>query len=344
MIYIMSDAYGYIRCIYDNLGDIALDIGVRNLLKSLPNRGRKIKLIPYSVDSRKLLLHQLIRGCLPFKSWILGGGTLIFSHSAWFYDILSLYIQEHTPFCCLGAGIMPPEFFKQPQWVIDFWVNEILSKMRFIGVRGNQSKSILERYGINSTVIGDPALWIPDEFVGEYNPANTTIGINWGKSGYSYGHKKDSRTYFEQTIFVLSKNFHGLKFFAVCQKDIEFFLSLDISLREKLELVKTIEPKAFAEHISECKFFVGMKLHSVLLSLMAGVPSIMVSYQPKCDEVMDELGLSEYSLRLDAFKVDILLQRIQLILNLDVLTIIGEYKKRMERVIVDKVPSCFELI
>jgi len=52
--------------------------------------------------------------------------------------------------------------------------------------------------------------------------------------------------------------------------------------------------------------FVGIKLHSVILSMCAGVPSIMIEYAPKCRDFMASVDLEDFCLDVDSVDAEVL--------------------------------------
>jgi polysaccharide pyruvyl transferase WcaK-like protein len=57
--------------------------------------------------------------------------------------------------------------------------------------------------------------------------------------------------------------------------------------------------------LERCDVFVGIKLHSVILSYCANTPAIMVEYQPKCRDFMASIDMEQYNVRVDEFKSEI---------------------------------------
>jgi len=51
---------------------------------------------------------------------------------------------------------------------------------------------------------------------------------------------------------------------------------------------------AFLSYFDCIDLLIGSRLHSCLLALARGVPVISISYLPKCEEILGEIGLSEY--------------------------------------------------
>ena len=59
-------------------------------------------------------------------------------------------------------------------------------------------------------------------------------------------------------------------------------------------------PAVTAGLLSQCQLVVGMRLHSLILAASAGVPSVALVYDPKVQNFMESLGMSDYSLLLQS--------------------------------------------
>ena len=51
--------------------------------------------------------------------------------------------------------------------------------------------------------------------------------------------------------------------------------------------------------MASCELIVGQRLHALVLAAAAGVPGIMLEYQPKCRDFMESIECSERSFRTD---------------------------------------------
>ena len=60
------------------------------------------------------------------------------------------------------------------------------------------------------------------------------------------------------------------------------------------------------EALSECDVFVGMKLHSQILAICAGVPTLAIEYQPKTVDFMSSIGGESETVRLDGLNAVLL--------------------------------------
>ena len=72
---------------------------------------------------------------------------------------------------------------------------------------------------------------------------------------------------------------------------------------------------------------IGMRLHSCLLALMCGVPAISISYLPKCSDIMNDLGLSDFVIDVKDVDVEGL---IEMVYDLRNESVRREYWERFE--------------
>ena len=95
---------------------------------------------------------------------LVGGGTLI-GRDGWAAKVADVRVRARVGrIAVLGAGVEDPEFGGSRGITtaegIGRWT-EILRGAAFVGVRGPQSQQHLEAWGVDSVVVGDPALTIP---------------------------------------------------------------------------------------------------------------------------------------------------------------------------------------
>jgi polysaccharide pyruvyl transferase WcaK-like protein len=61
--------------------------------------------------------------------------------------------------------------------------------------------------------------------------------------------------------------------------------------------------------------FVGIRLHSVIMAMCAGVPSIMLSYAPKCLDFMTSVDLQALAIDLKELTPDTLASRFEQVIS-----------------------------
>ena len=62
---------------------------------------------------------------------------------------------------------------------------------------------------------------------------------------------------------------------------------------------ESLEPAEIGALISQCDLVVGMRFHSIVFATQSAVPVVSLSYDPKVEALMDEIGLGHLDTRLD---------------------------------------------
>lgn len=62
--------------------------------------------------------------------------------------------------------------------------------------------------------------------------------------------------------------------------------------------------------IAKCDVFVGSRFHSCVFALLGAVPTVAISYLPKTSGIMADLGLSQFTIPIDAISPDRVRQRL----------------------------------
>ena len=296
---------GRIGCVgwtgHHNLGDEAVFEGVQKLLPDY-------SIVPYQGRGRDNYLRNMtfgpyLRGCC------LSGGTLIYSGLT-NLRALEAAEAEGLAMFCLGTGVIDPVWkgddkeFKERQVRYD----RLLKDFRYIGVRGPRSAEILRERGFdNVEVTGDTGLVFSGLGV-KSTQERPCLGVNLGTANGNVRGKSE-----EHILPVLVKALQEFKangwqimIFSVWPKDTPVCRKLAIELGLPKSSVRMHYHCAtdYTTGAARCSVFVGFKLHSVILAQAGGVPSIMLSYQPKCSDHMAAMGQIEYDLPVDELRAD----------------------------------------
>src|SRR5207237_880417 len=69
--------------------------------------------------------------------------------------------------------------------------------------------------------------------------------------------------------------------------------------KDRAELIESeLQPHEIVDLFRSCDLVVGMRLHSMIMAILAGTPAIALSYDPKVDHVMERTGLTRFSIDL----------------------------------------------
>ncbi|MDD2487762.1 MAG: polysaccharide pyruvyl transferase family protein [Candidatus Gracilibacteria bacterium] len=216
---------------------------------------------------------------------IIGGGGLIYENEfqsahfpimQWLFRIiLSKIFAKRIIYFAVGINIKKPGFFKR------FLFS---GKKVLISVRDKESSETLNRLGIRNIVINDPVFLLKPE-KREKNDGKT-IGISLRK-----GYLKNEEENIKQMILFLSKKGYRIVFLShsIHQKDAlanDYVFLKDISKKYGIEMTSDI--RKTLDMYKKLDFVIGMRFHSLILSLVYNIPFLALSYSQKTDELLKE--------------------------------------------------------
>jgi polysaccharide pyruvyl transferase WcaK-like protein len=304
--------FGYIGWTgHGNLGDDAIAEAIRVALA--PARLSDVPLYPHDLAQR-LKGHD--RFGLRRAHPLLGGGTVI-GRTNWRVHVrTALLLAWARPAVMIGAGVEDPAFsgthsFSSPQ-ELGRW-RRVLGHFDRVTVRGPRSRDLLGDVGIEAEVVGDPALLLrPTRAV---DAEDRTLGVALGFGDDLWGHSQDDVIdAIGSAIRALVGRGWRVRFFIVNPEDRADAMAcarragLD---PEKAELLTTSRSAEFMDQVSRCTVVVGERLHAVVLAAAAGVPAVMVEYQPKCRDFMASIDRSEWCVRTDEITPMRVLERVE---------------------------------
>lgn len=234
---------------------------------------------------------------------LLGGGGLILRGMGKFAPLMD---RIKPPFGCVGISVeaVHPDN-------LDL-INALMGKAGFIYVRDAQSKKYL---GNSPKVIVGPDLTFLFPFEALEVSQTDTCGLNLRDWYYWQG---DYGGAYSRIMHRLNRRFPSMyKFYPLPKWRSEKAVSI---LRQAFTTVRPIPlytestkrndirvlapffdsvPDSFSPDLyRDCRYFVGMRLHSVIFACQMGIPFISLSYQPKNVQFCNTLGLSDYSVKL----------------------------------------------
>lgn len=287
-----ADALAYIGILdIKNLGDEAVYSAVKGCFAPHP-------VYPYISPNRPKKLHDKIAS-KKLKGAILGGGTLIGAGSKTGNPCLDAFenVAEKYPFhIVFGTGVSGVDFIgdeNEPKQMLERW-RYLLESARYVGVRGPDSADTLKGYGIEAEVIGDPACQFALES-SQWRADSRRVGINIGKSDIEF------LNLYEQMARLISRQRaagYRVEFFVVWPDDLDPTLNTARMADIQHPVIHKIyhNPERFVRVAKTMKAFIGLKLHSVILAMCAGVPSILLEYNPKCRDFMKSVHQEKYNL------------------------------------------------
>jgi polysaccharide pyruvyl transferase WcaK-like protein len=80
------------------------------------------------------------------------------------------------------------------------------------------------------------------------------------------------------------------------------------AFRQHIYLPKITSWKEFAAMLSDADYLIASRLHSTILGFMTSTPTVAISFDPKVDWVMQDVGQTEYLLQISNFEVQDVIQ------------------------------------
>lgn len=193
-----------------------------------------------------------------------------------------------------------------------------LNKYNFtqLSVRGPDSKRQLAKYGIDSKIIGDPALILEPS---TYNNSEGVERIGVVLRGRTEQSWADDLDYIDDILDFLEdkSDTYEIVFLPFSPQDIPLHL-------KSSRIVDNSTLKDFATHvqvdkvmdeIKNCDIVIGEKLHGNVLSACCYTPFISIEYLPKSEDFTKSLGLSHLNIRNDSVDKETLEQKFEIALS-----------------------------
>jgi polysaccharide pyruvyl transferase CsaB len=285
---------------FDNAGD---EIIIKEIVDSFKKPGIEFFVLTYNFKRTKERLGEnpvsrdkyldIIKSIKKSDLVIGGGGSLIqdvtSSKSLYYYlglIALSKIFGKKVLFLFSGFGPVTGSFNKS-------LTKFILNKVDYIVLRDEMSEKFLEDLGIKVPYItaGDAAFLANDigskQRVSENNNEKI-VGISlrrWCADDLVINEMK-------KTIdFLLEKGYRVKLIPMKFPDDYEFIKKLDILDKKEVSIVDNyLEFDSLCGEIEECRFLIGMRLHSLILSALVNKPMVGISYDPKIDGFLNSVN------------------------------------------------------
>lgn len=248
----------------------------------------------YSVNQKIFDSYHLIPSCARRrrKDWkqyskitMFGGGTV--------FPRWPSFILPNEFNYAYGIGVRNPSFWGD---FPSFLIKQIKKfNFRYLGVRGNISKKILKKWGLNSEVIGDPCLLLKTSQL--MKKEDTRIAINVGSDSQIWGRNRE-RVLIEITKLCknLKKGGYNLILIPFNTQSLKYIEKIaNITKTNVFRDWQNIQ--AVVDIIGSSCVLIGEKLHSLVFSAATSTPFISIEYRPKCYDFVESVGFEQYNIK-----------------------------------------------
>ncbi len=273
-----------------NFGDELILENLKNYLSKRFNLGILTSNKNYYKDLisfHKFNPFEILKG-LNWADIVIGGGGGIFqdktSFRSFLYYILILWISflKRKKIYLIGQSFSPFRYF-----ISRFLIKFSLLLCEEIYLRDNFSLNFLNSIGIPKEKLSI----IPDiAFLTEL----VRPKIERGYVGVNFRSWKGINiNSLEDILENLKKNEKVIFFSFQDSSDLRLFNNLSQKAKNGIEIVSCYD-KNFIEKFCSCKYFVGMRLHSLILASILGIPFLGLSYDEKIEAYLEDLGWRFY--------------------------------------------------
>ena len=295
-------------CMNYNLGDHALGIGVKNILRQC---------LPVDYIAETNLQGQVFNEYYinvlnkNYDLLVIGGGGII--HGAhwpngWFWLIEKNDIKKiNIPFIVYGAGY---NYFKNegeiPKRAIDHLL-ETKSRARFFSVRNDGSHDRLqENTGIDAEVIADPGFWvgINRRYSRPIRDKYIVVQLANDKPLHRFGSAERKQEFVEKIRRIIEQLAgryrvvmapHVYQDLELCAEAMKGMKGAEIWQFSRYAFDRTHECLGYYKH---AEFVLAMRGHGQIVPLGFGVPVISLENHDKNIGMMKDMNLAQYNLNI----------------------------------------------
>jgi polysaccharide pyruvyl transferase WcaK-like protein len=331
-----------------NIGDDIQPIAIINALgkdkfdykifiKGYPNKYVNLNAELILLKKKKLNLRKIISAAKDIDLLLVGGGGIIqeYGRNPFFLKFLTrgltfllinvyLFILFKKKVMILGVGVGNVNSI-----LGRYYVKKIFNKINLITVRDEYSKEKLKKLGVFNKqlfVTADPVFMYPFKPNIKKKKDRLNVIINF-REGCSYEFKPNGQERFRKNIFQLTKlinyltsemeaNIMLVPFDESNFKDL--FLAKELLRLSKNKSRITIK-ESFKDmnelltFFSNADFSICARQHAVICSIIAGTPTIGISYDPKVENIFKRIYLKDLCISINDLNANELIAKIKLI-------------------------------
>lgn len=277
-------------------------------LTSTPSR----RCVPWQFMPNRPVLNHLIRARRR-PHLLVAGGTLIHGGQTEWLDYIEMRADQGVEVPFFGTGIA----FSKDQITSAYdpyrrWC-KVLRRSKCVYLRGIDSVRQCRQMGASACTFGDFAFLLHqlDRPITRHGERDDVVGINIGEC-------LGDQSKFEAACAAVVKHLgarYRLVFHVVVAKDMVATKRVieRSGLPDNVFRVEEhyFDPHRFMESIRGYRAFLGLKLHAVGLAMIAGVPSVMIAYLPKCLDFLSVFGPAKHVVLDLPLQVDEVLSKMQ---------------------------------
>lgn len=286
-------AVGYLgRSGHDSFGD---DMLFEVMARALPEV-RFAQLPVSGVD----ILRRATRGIAgrTRRSLILGGGTAV-GRKDWRAALTAASLSCGAEHHLVGVGVEDPRFRSSVSsgGELARW-RSTLRRFSRLTVRGPRSAALLADIGVDADVVGDPALLLCDRVA----PApDGPVGISLGYGDDLWGRNHDRVIDIVRTVAQANvRTGRGVVLLAVDPADRRHADAIAAALPAgSYRIARPRTSDEFFAATARCSVLIAERLHAGILAVGAGLPTVMLEYQPQVRDFMTSVELGAFCVRVD---------------------------------------------
>ncbi|MGB9810322.1 MAG: polysaccharide pyruvyl transferase CsaB [Dictyoglomus turgidum] len=215
---------------------------------------------------------------------VVGGGGGIFqdktSSRSFYYYIFVLFLSLlfGKKVYLLGQSFSPLE-----SKINEVLLRVFLNRIEKIYVRDSFSKEYLVKLGVKpeKIVLSADLVFLLD-FPFELKNNSRAVGISLREwRGFKFEE-------FNPILENLTQKYGEFYFFSFQDKDSQIYELIENDFKSKIRLINPTDLE-FLSYFSSCRLFIGMRLHSCILSVLLGIPFIAISYDEKVEAFCYEI-------------------------------------------------------
>lgn len=286
-----------------NIGDDAVYLGLQKLrpdIAWLPIlEGRKLGVANTLGLNEKYLA----------KGAVLGGGTTI--SMAYYLRQALQALESGIPVWCCGAGVGSSGWEQEAEPDLSDWA-DVLKRFKGIGVRGPLSFQKLQQLGVEGTeIVGDLALPLAVDKLC-CSRGSTSLAVNVSLPSERCEFPADKMI---QAIADVARrwqeNGYRILPLALDQRDLKPLQAFCRQAGIGRSRIIFTNPVSIIEAVGACTALIGVRLHSAVLAVCAGVPPVLLGYRDKCLDFMLSMDLESMYIPLTHETVLTLEERIE---------------------------------